>query len=195
MKLKHALGALLLTAALPFSAHAQFEEGDNVLGVGVGLGGGYGIGFTGGGVSQSPALNFHLDHGMGELGPGTWGIGGFLGYKTASYKSRYLNFYDFDHKYTFLVIGARGTWHYNEWHDNKWDTYGGAMLAYKSLSDKDHTNYGPYGDRGGYSSSSKSGIDLGLFLGARYFFTDKIGAYVEAGYGLTLFQIGLAVKL
>ncbi len=69
------------------NARAQsFQEGTNVLGVGFGIGGNYGIGFTGSGVKQSPAIALHFDHGMGDLGPGIWGLGGFLGYKSYGYE-------------------------------------------------------------------------------------------------------------
>jgi hypothetical protein len=189
------IGMLILAASLPFSASAQFDEGDNVLGVGVGLLGGYGIGFSGSSVSQSPAITLHYDHGMGDLGPGTWGLGGFLGYKTVTYDERYLNYYNYDWKYTFFVVGARGTWHYNEWHGNdKLDTYGIVMLAYKSISWKDRTDYGPYGNLASYSYSG-SGIDVGLGVGARYWFSEKFGGFAEIGYGIATLQLGLAAKL
>jgi hypothetical protein len=196
-KLLKAFGVLLLSASVPLSASAQFDEGDNVLGVGVGIGGNYGIGFTGNGVSQSPAIALHFDHGMGDLGPGTWGLGGFVGYK--SYKYSYDNIYYFNnytssYKWTYTVIGARGTWHYNEWHGNdKLDTYGGLMLAYRAASFKDETKY-PAGVSA-FSEGSYSGITLSGLIGARYFFTDKIGAYLEAGFGVSVLQLGLAVKL
>lgn len=198
MCVKNSLAIICLAAAavaLPGQGKAQFHEGTNVGGVGIGLLGGYSAGWRGSGVSQSPAINLHFDHGMGELGPGTWGLGGYVGYKTTAYKSRYLSYYSYDYHYTYLVIGARGTWHYNEWHGNsRLDTYGGVMLAYRSVTFKDRTDYGPYGYMNTYRSSG-SGIDFGLFLGTRYYFNDRFGVYGELGYGLTLFQAGLAVKL
>ena len=183
-----AAGLFLFTSAV----NAQFEAGDNVLGVGVGVLGGYGVGLSG--ASQSPAITAHFDHGMGDLGPGTWGLGGFVGYKTITYDDRYLNYYNYDWKYTFFVLGARGTWHYNDWHSSDWDTYGIVMLAYRSVSFSDKTNYGAYGNLTHYTYSG-SGIDLGLGIGARYWFSDKVGAYAEAGYGLTTLQLGVGFKL
>lgn len=189
-----ALATVALTGLLHHASNAQFEAGDNVLGLGVGLLGGYNVGWSGSGVSQSPAITFHYDHGMGDLGPGTWGLGGFIGYKTISYDDRYLNYYNYDYRYTFFVLGARGTWHYNEWHgSSKWDTYGIVMLAYKSISWKDHTDYGNY-PHSTYSYSG-SGIDLGIGLGARYWFNDRFGAFAELGYGITTLQVGVSMKL
>lgn len=195
MKLLNTIGALLCAASLPLTSQAQsFMEGDNVLGVGLGLLGGYGVGWSGSDYSQTPAINLHFDHGMGELGPGTWGLGGYVGYKSASYKARYLTYYNYDYRYTWLVIGARGTWHYNEWHGNsQLDTYGGVMLAYRGVSYKDQTDYGNF-DHLKYSYSG-SGLGFSGFLGARYYFSDMFGAYGELGYGLTVLQLGLAVKL
>lgn len=188
------LTAVAMTALLHSAAQAQFEEGDNVLGLGVGLLGGYGVGYSGSAVTTSPSLNLHFDHGMGDLGPGTWGLGGYLGYKSIHYKSRYFGYYDQDYRYTFVVIGARGTWHYNEWHGNeKLDTYGGLMLSYKIVSFTDDTNYGIYvNDHYTYSGS---GVDAAAFVGIRYWFSDKFGGYSELGYGLSFLQAGLAFKL
>lgn len=188
-----------LLSLTTFTFGQSFQQGDNVLGVGVGLGGSYGIGFTGSGVSQSPALALHLDHGMGDLGPGVWGLGGFLGYKSYGYE--YDNFYGpgngnkyrSSYKWTYVVVGARGTWHYNDWHENdKLDTYGGLMLAYRAATFKDETVY-PQGTVS-YSAGTYSGLSLTGLVGVRYFFTEKIGGYLEAGFGVSVLQLGLAAK-
>ena len=188
--------ALVLAPIIPAAAQS-FTEGNNVLGVGVGIGGNYGVGFSGSGVSQTPAIALHFDHGMGDLGPGVWGLGGFVGYKTYKYESDNLYFsgnYRTTYRWTYLVVGARGTWHYNEWHNNdKLDTYGGLMLAYRAATFKDETNY-PQGTLA-YSAGTYSGISFTGLVGVRYYFTDAVGAYLEAGYGVSLLQLGLAVKL
>lgn len=198
MKLNHtikALGLVAFAACLPTVGNAQFKQGDNVLGVGVGIGGGYGIGFTGSGVSQTPALGIHFDHAMGDLGPGVWGLGGAIGYKSLSYKwnDPYWNYTE-DYKWTYITIGVRGTWHYNEWHGlDKLDTYGGLMLAYRSATYKDNSNY-PANWGGVKYSWSGSGVGFSGILGARYYFTDNIGAFLEAGFGYAVLQVGLAAK-
>ncbi|MEO5584438.1 MAG: hypothetical protein ABIQ75_03200 [Flavobacteriales bacterium] len=193
MNVKTTLKALCLltaTASIPMVTNAQFEKGDNVLGVGIGVLGGYNVGLSGSGVTQSPAFSLHFDHAMGELGPGTWGLGGYVGFKTTSYKYDYI-YYNYDRRYTFLVFGARGTWHYNSWHTDKLDTYAGVLLAFKSVSVKDNTDYGAYPNNYSYSGS---GFGPGAFIGARYYFSDNIGAYAELGYGITVIQLGLTVK-
>ncbi len=67
------------------------------------------------------------------------------------------------------------------------------MLAYRAASFKDETNY-PNGV-GSFSAGTYSGVSLTGLIGARYYFTDKIGAYLEAGFGVSVLQLGLAVKL
>lgn len=188
------LGLVAALAITSTGLHAQFDEGDNVLGAGIGLLGGYNVGWTGSGVSESPALAVHFDHGMGDLGSGVWGLGGYVGYKTITYKEAYFNYYNYDYSYNYLVIGARGTWHYNDWHGEKWDTYGGLMLAYRSVTFTDHTNYGAYSGLNTYTYSG-SGIGLSAFVGARYYFSDKVGAFGELGYGIAALQVGVAFKL
>ena len=36
------------------------------------------------------------------------------------------------------------------------------------------------------------GVRLGAFVGGKYYFNDKIGAFAELGYGISVLQIGLA---
>lgn len=200
MKFQELIGAAVVAimgTCSPLASQAQFEAGTNVLGLGVGIGGGYGIGFSGSNVSQTPALGVHFDHSMGELGPGTWGLGGAIGYKSLSYKQAipYWQNYAYDYSWTYLTIGVRGTWHYNEWHGlPNLDTYGGLMLAYRSATYKDRTSY-PDGWQGLKYSWSGSGVGFSGILGARYYFTDNIGAFMEAGFGYAVLQVGLAVKL
>lgn len=172
-----------------------FEQGTNSLGASVGIGGAYsGIGFSGSGVSQTPAIGLHFDHGMGDLGAGVWGLGGFVGYKKISYSQDYLGYYKYDYSWTYLIIGARGTWHYNEWHGDKLDTYGGLMLSYNAVTYKDNTNYGTYGNLGSYTYGG-SGMGFTGFLGLKYYFNDKFGAFTELGYGVAFLQLGLTLKV
>jgi hypothetical protein len=188
----------LATAAFLNTASAQFEQGDNVIGVGVGIGGSYGLGYSGAGVSASPTLNLIGDHGMGDLGPGVWGLGGYIGYK--SYRYEYDNgywwgyHYRSEYRWTYIVIGARGTWHYNEWHGNpNLDLYAGLLLGYRIASYKDETVY-PNGVAA-TSHSSYSGLQHDVFAGARYYISDNFGFYGEVGYGVSNLQVGLVFKL
>ena len=186
--------AFALTASSGLAARAQFTSGDNILGAGIGIGGAYSnVGFNSG-VSQSPAIGLHFDHGMGTLGPGEWGLGGYVGYKHLSYTERNSTYWTYDYSWTYFIIGARGTWHYNDWHTDKLDTYAGVMLAYNAVTYKDNTNYGSYSYLNTYSYGG-SYVGFSGLLGARYWFSDKVGAYLELGYGVAAVQVGVSVRL
>ncbi|MEZ4808277.1 MAG: hypothetical protein R2815_12510 [Flavobacteriales bacterium] len=184
------LFATTLTAmACATRVNAQFEIGDNVAGISIGLGGNYVTN-----TSQSPALGLSFEHGVTDLGPGVLGIGGYLGYKSLGYKARYINAYEYDWRYTYLILGVRGAWHYNEWHGNdRLDTYGGLMLSYNSVSWKDNTVY-PSGAVVVSSGSASSGLGFTGFLGTRYYFNDNFAVHGELGYGIAILNLGLSYK-
>lgn len=181
-----ALASLFLLT--PRQASAQFDVGDKVASLSVGIGGNY-VSST----SQSPALGLGYEQGVTDLGPGVLGLGGYLGYKSLAYKHRFMT-YEYDWRYTYLILGFRGSWHYNEWHGNdRLDTYGGLMLSYNIVNWKDHTVY-PSGAIAVSSGSASSGIGLTGFLGTRYYFNDNLGVQAELGYGVAILNLGLAYK-
>ncbi len=171
----------------PNNVQAQvFTSGTNVVGLGVGLGGTYGFAYT----SSSPAISANFEHGMGfRAGPGTVGIGGYLGYKSVT-NSWDLVYTHYDYTTTYMMLGARGTYHYNDWHhSDKLDTYAGVLLGW-NIASSTHFADSPYYTytypSGGFSSS--------LFAGARYYFSDAFGVYGEVGYGISYLTLGLAFK-
>ena len=85
---------------------------------------------------------------------------------------------------SYAVLGARGAFHYQ--FAPKLDTYAGLMLGYNYVNWK--TGY----DASFYSYDS---FGYNVFIGARYFFTDKIGAFAELGYGISYTTIGATFRL
>ena len=79
--------------------------------------------------------------------------------------------------WTFLYPGVRGALHYQ--FVDKLDTYAGLMLAMRIYSGH------------GFSYSN---FILPFFIGGRYYFTDKIGAFAELGYGIAYLQLGVSLK-
>lgn len=194
------LSTSLLLAATFFPnnrAQAQFAVGDDVVGLGVGLLGTYNYGWKGAGFSRSPVINLQYDHGLMELGDGVLGLGGLIGYSTAKYD--YSQF-GWGHRYRFssMLIAARGTWHYNEWHgDSKLDTY--AALGLGLYFHKSKFRYDAAPTPNGYvfrdnDRTSTSGY-LGLQVGARYWFSPNVSGFAELGYGMSWLQVGVAMKL
>ena len=90
-------------------------------------------------------------------------------------------------KYTSIVIGARGTFHYPL--VDKLDTYTGLLIGYDISTAKE------YGTPTGYDyNSSYGGFTYAWFVGARYYFSDAFAAFAELGVGVTIFNVGVALK-
>ena len=190
-----AAAALLLTATAAPSAFAQkkggggarpaFDKGSTSLQIGLGPGyAGYYDAFYR--ARTSPAIVAIVDHGIvGNVGPGTIGLGGILGWQTAtsSYwkndKVRWTNF----------VVGVRGTYHLTilKNKNNKFDPYAGVMAGVRIESVRDE-----YSDRNRINyDKSYVGPAFGGFVGAKYNFKPSFGAWAELGYDVTFFKIGL----
>lgn len=184
MKNKFVLAAaLLLSSFVSNQVFAQkssgFEDvkGMNFLNAGIGLGS-YGLSGTGG-----LPITASFEHGFTK----NISAGVQLGFIQKSY---------FDYwKYTYLMFGARGSYHFNEAlniSNPKVDVYGGAGLIYRHYSVKyngEGTEPGDY-----YGKASSGDITIDLHAGGRYLFNDHIGAFAELGYGISPLQLGLSVK-
>src|SRR5690606_21731967 len=178
------IALLCAIASITFIAsptHAQpFQKGTTAANAGIGLGtalGGLG--------NARPAISISVDHGFSDIGgPGVITLGGYLG--NTGYRYDDLGY---TAKWNYLIIGARGAYHYNGFTDlPNLDVYGGAMLGYNIVSYKS--------EGGGTDLSNNYGSGLGLsgFVGGRWFFTDHIGAYAELGYGVSVLALGVTCK-
>ncbi|MND80106.1 hypothetical protein D3C80_718700 [compost metagenome] len=122
------------------------------------------------------SVNAAYEHGFGK----NISAGASFGYV----KTNYL----VDWGYNNLVFGARGSYHFNELfkiENEKFDVYGGASVLYKY-----------YKLIGSESSVKASGgdLDMAIHAGGRCLFTRKVGAFIELGYGLSPFQLGIVFK-
>jgi hypothetical protein len=168
------VGLLSLGSADVFS---QFKKGDNLLNIGLGLNSYY----TGG-------TPFCLGY---ENGVSKYvSVGGELDYLSYHY-----GVYGNDYRFSALYLSARVSYHFNELlniNDKKWDIYGGGSLGFRSYSDNYSSNGGPYYNRGGYYSS---GLFLGIHAGARYYFSQKVGGFMELGaLGSSNFRLGVTFR-
>jgi hypothetical protein len=176
----------------PAPAGKLFSEGTKALNIGLGFGLNYGYY---GNPNAVPALVIIYDQGVKDgIGPGTISVGGILGYKRFTYK--YPPYYNNGNKkykasWTNVVVGARGAYHLPLDVD-KLDTYAGLMLGVRIQSWDDNW----YEDNGypepDYSSAY---LTSGIFIGARYMFTDKIGAFAEVGYDISILKLGVSINL
>jgi hypothetical protein len=161
-----------------YSGGNGFSRGDKLLNIGVGLSSYYygtpvGLSFESG-VSDDISVGAQFDYNSGN----------YDGYYSSSYRWGYSAYY----------AGLRGSYHVNKLfriNEDKVDLYAGVGIGYQRFRWDDDT----YGYGYGYSYNYRSGLFLNYFIGGKYYFTPKIGAFVELGYtGLSSSRVGLSVK-
>ena len=161
-----------------------FINGDQALNFGFGLG----TSLYSGGLykTQIPPLSASYEKAIVDniLEKGVVGVGPYLGF--VSYKWEYLNW---GWKYSNFILGARGNFHYPII-DNM-DTYTGLLLGFNIVSSSE---FGTAAWGYDYSSNS-SGIVYSWFVGAKYYFNDKLAAMAELGYGISYLNLGIGIKL
>lgn len=176
-KLFSALVILVLFASL---TQAQgYRKGVNNLNVGIGFGlsGIYGD-------MDFPPISVGFQYGFHEK----ISIGGIIGYSQSSYSWGYFN-QDYKWTYSYIIIGARGEYHFMEPTDPV-DLYGGLTLGYSIVSVSEPTGYSGYG----YSAGASYAL-FGFHGGVRYLFSPNIGVFGELGYGIGYITVGLNVRL
>ena len=165
---------VLVATGVAFGQNA-YMKGNNVIhaGIGFGMAGLYGS-------STLPPITAGFEYGLEDK----ISLGGVLGY--AGSKE---TFFGGEWTYSYIVIGARGGYHFLE-NNDKLDAYAGVMLGYNIVSSSASTTIS------GFSfSASGSYMIFGFYGGARYYFSPQFAAYGEVGYGLGYVNVGIAYKL
>ena len=174
--------AIALIASEPMTVKAQaFKSGDMVGNLGVGFGW-YGYGY---GATSLPAFSLSLEKVIKDIenvGPLT--IGGIVGFKHASYNWQS----NYDWTWNDIIIAARGALHYDLFKVPKLDTYAGVALGVRietwSYYDFTYAKATAHYTHGLFA----------IYVGGRYFFSDKFGAFGELGYGLGYLTLGVSYK-
>ncbi len=174
------------------TSHAQaFQKGTNVVSLGIGLGSSL-LSYSG--SSQTPAISAQFERGIWDIGgPGVISLGGYVGYKGYKYSGAEEG-YKWSEKWNYTIVGVRGAYHYNGLSEKKIDLYGGVMLSANIVS-YNYTNNSGYNSSYSSAGNYNSGAGFTGFVGGRYFFTDKIAAMAELGYGVSYLTIGASLKL
>jgi hypothetical protein len=111
-------------------------------------------------------------------------VGGYFG--IAEYKQ---DTSDFNIHDTPIVLGARAAWHFNLLENL--DAYAAVHIGWmmgKEIKEGKKTSLPDI-------TTPFSTFDYGFFIGARYFFTSFLGAFLELGYSpITFGTVGLALK-
>jgi hypothetical protein len=173
------LFALFFATSLSYSQ--AVDIGSKVINLDVGFLNSFGYGSV-----KVPPVSVSFDYLLTKIGPGTLGLGVAVGYATSEDKLKlYPNYY---HTYTYIPVGARGTYHWFPVQNDKIDAYAGVIIGYNIISSKYTGLVGstvtPYGSK----------MLGGVFAGMRYFFNDHFGVNAELGYGVALLNVGGSVK-
>lgn len=182
---------VLFFALLAGAASAQpFERGTNMVNLGIGLGSN-----LGGLGSGRPAISASYERGVWDIGgPGVISLGGYVGNTGYKYDGIFSGSYGYTQKWNYTIVGVRGAYHYNGFTDvPQLDLYGGVMLSYNVVSYSYKDNSG--GSIPGTAPNAYgSGTGFSGFIGGRWMFADKFGAFAELGYGISTLNIGLSIK-
>jgi outer membrane protein W len=175
-----------------------FEQGSNHVNVGYGFGLGYG--------RLLNAYSANEGYKFSGFGPAflsyergvtdNIGVGVSISYSTYGakwIKDYTVQAYDYSYRWTTLAIMARGAYHFNVSND-KFDPYAGVGLGFMKFGYK-WTTEDPSFNEANNNVSLGTPFGYQIFAGARYMFSDKVGGYAEVGYGLSVANFGLTVKL
>ncbi|MCX7874579.1 MAG: hypothetical protein N2321_00270 [Melioribacteraceae bacterium] len=173
---------LTVFAILFFFTQSFFAQGYNqsskVLNAGLGFGF---VGATG--DATIPPISVGLQFGYNEK----ISVGGIVGFTASNEK---LGLFDWEYNYTYILIGARGEYHFME-PTNKLDAYAGLTLGYNvassSFSGKSVAGIKP-------PSASAGGVLYGFHAGARYAVGNNWGVFGELGYGIGYITAGAFFK-
>ncbi len=181
-KLLLSIAVICFTLSSMFAQEPTIAKGDKVLNLGVGFGNTW---YSGSYYhSGLPPISASLEFAVADniLEKGIIGVGPYLGF--SSYKWELT---DWGYKYTNIIVGARGNFHYPL--ADKLDTYVGLMLGYNIVTSKE------FGTAPGFNyTATGSRLMTAGFIGARYYFKENFGVMAELGYGVTIINIGISLK-
>ncbi|MFM9056275.1 MAG: hypothetical protein ACKOQY_06250 [Bacteroidota bacterium] len=171
------LTAIACLAFVGMSFGQLFNEEASFYHIGLGVGSPY--------VYSGSSLTVPPIHGSFEIAVSDRiGVGGLIGY-TASREKFGIGSRD----WSYFILGARGAYHFLE-HEH-FDAYGGLMLAYNIASSRFNLTDSNAKEP---TAPTASGIFLGAFVGGRYQFNKKLGAFAELGYNISWLSVGLSYR-
>ena len=163
------IALLLLVAAGSFTAYSQnpLTKGKAQFNAGLGL------------SSYGVPLYFGVDYGAHK----DITVGGEISFRSFSE-----NYRGTGYSQNVIGISGNGNYHFNTVLNipKEWDFYAGLNLGFYIWNTP--SNYG---------GSNSSGLNLGLQVGGRYYFTNKVGINLEFGGGnvFSTGKLGVTIKL
>ena len=173
--MKKLLTILFVTAItfLPFSIQSlyaqSFQEEDLVINAGIGLG----TTFSTFNANFGLPIGAGIEYGITTLESGSIGFGGDVGFVSGS-------------GITMTTFGIRGSYYFTELlelDEPNLDTYAGLGIYYRNFSYENTTiDWG-------------SGAYAAFHVGARYYFSESVGAYAEIGNNWGWFNLGVVLDI
>lgn len=181
---KLTLMASLLIMSMSNTEAQVYEKGSSQLNAGIGLG----STLTGSGFKSTiPPIGVSFEYGFHDK----ISVGAYAGYAGASNEiTSFGGTWKFN--YSYIVIGARGSYHFDFLDTDKFDPYAGVIIGYNIASSSVEKPSGYTGPD--ITAASAGGVIIGGHLGMRYHFNEKIGVFGELGYGIAFLQLGVTAK-
>lgn len=171
---------LVIMGLAVFSAKGQseYDEGQIDINAGLGIIPTFGLGKVQMPISLSVDYAVQEDVGIGDIG-----IGGYLGFSSSTENDP--NYGNISRAY--YIAGVRGTYHVD--FIEGVDTYFGVLAALRVATLKvENSAFGDLPSAGG-------GTGYSLFAGGRYYFSENVGVFAEIGYGISIINAGLSVRI
>jgi hypothetical protein len=143
------------------------------------------------GIKDRFGVGLHIDYSTADVTFRTSGttityVTGSFGTQIPQYNTTY---YNSQLNFSLFSMLLAGYYHYKLKND-KLDLYSGAGIGFVKIGAETKTD-----DINLNFSFAATGVNYKICSGARYMFTDKIGAYAEIAVGYTFMHGGLVVKL
>jgi hypothetical protein len=162
------------------ATYAQgYEKGSIIINPGLGLG--YWYGGTGFAVGFAVNAEFNITDDIA--------IGPYVSITRRSYNYALGND---DYTYTYFDIGARGSYHFGRLlkvNTEQFDPYAGAFLGFVSTSADYDDAYS------GYYDTYDGRFQVGVYAGARWYFSEVFGVFGEVGVGMFPILVGVTIKV
>jgi hypothetical protein len=159
---------------------APMEVGSVLVNAGIGFGANYY-----GTYDYGTAFGFKIaaEFGLWQAGPGVISLGPEIG---GTFSNGAYGYTTGDGTNNTFVVAGRGAWH-NGWGVPGLDTYAGASagIGFNHYTYYANNNY----------SNNRVVPAFGGFVGASYFIQPNFGFNAEAGYDITVFQVGVVLKI
>ncbi|HMQ50030.1 MAG TPA: outer membrane beta-barrel protein [Saprospiraceae bacterium] len=172
---------ICLSLAAATTLNAQLHvQGDINVNAGIGLLSFYNFA----GTLDLPPIGGSVEYGVTD----EISVGAYLAFSRSTWSYAYLGG-EARWAYTYLIVGPRASYHFNLPELEELDLYAGAFLG-ATISSSTWKGTGSQPDVDTYG-----GLTYALFGGARYFFSENLGAFGEVGYGLSLLTVGICLHL